>query len=57
MIFSFCMVRYRDYEQKVLKIQNFDENKDFISNVWFNVYILLIFFKVTQKVLCKTLWI
>lgn len=50
MIFSFCMVRYRDYEQKVLKIQNFDENKDFISNVWFNVYILLIFFKVTQKV-------
>lgn len=57
MIFSFCMVRYRDYEQKVLKIKNFDENKDFISNVWFNVYILLIFFKVTQKVLCKTLWI
>lgn len=33
MIFIFCMVRYRYYEQKVLKIQNFDENKDFISNV------------------------
>lgn len=36
--------------KKVLKIQNFDENKDFISNVYFSVYILLMFFKVTQKV-------
>lgn len=41
--------------KKMLKIQNSDENKDFISNVYFNVYILLMFFKVTQNVLYKIL--